>query len=138
MAIQPRFSAVKFPSVDPILASPAPQGLVKDLRVFFDAMWTELEQDLNTRLLITNLGSVTITGAATTGTFTFPAGRVEPNTTYFVVATPITVTGAAAAGASRIRSIAKTATAVTLTVEAAPAGVTSVAFDVVIFRDPAP
>ncbi len=81
----------------------------------------------------TNLrGTVTVTGAATTGVVTF--GTAEPNATYYLVCTPISSTGAPAAGSNRIVSIAKLAATATITVEVAPGVGNTVVFDWVLIR----
>lgn len=76
-------------------------------------------------------GQVTVSGAATTGSVTFaiPEFLVGGVATYNLRLTPVTVSAAASAGSSRVRSIAKTATGFTVTVEAAPGVGESVTFD---------
>lgn len=113
-------------------------ALLVQLNRQLDWLWEQISNEFQQRYEVTNLSAVTVSGAATTGTFTFAAANEEPDTSYYVVITPITVTGAAAAGASRVRSVSKTVTAVTFTVEAAPGAGTSVAFDVAVFRVPVP
>lgn len=77
-------------------------------------------------------GSFQIAGAATTATITF--SRNEANTSYFVSITPTAKTGAPAAGANRVVSVAKSTTGFVVTVEAAPGGATDVSFDWIIVR----
>lgn len=77
-------------------------------------------------------GSFQIAGAATTATITF--SRTEANTSYFVSITATAKTGAPAAGANRVVSVAKATTGFTVTVEAAPGGATDVSFDWIIVR----
>lgn len=77
-------------------------------------------------------GSFQIAGAATTATITF--SRNEANTSYFVSITATAKTGAPAAGAHRVVSVAKSTTGFVVTVEAAPGGVTDVSFDWIIVR----
>lgn len=75
-------------------------------------------------------GSITVTGAATTGALTFT--NPMQDTTYVVSVVASAVSAGAAAGASRIRSIAKTRNGITVTVEAAPSGSETVTFDVLV------
>lgn len=77
-------------------------------------------------------GTATVADAATTAVWTFSAAEVD--TSYFITAASATVTGAASAGSSRIRSIAKATDKITITVEAAPGAGTSVAFDCILIR----
>lgn len=74
-------------------------------------------------------GSVTVTGAATTGTASFTA---QATATYALSLTPASVTGAPAASSSVVRSIAKTTTGFTVTVQVAPGVGTSVTFDYLV------
>lgn len=77
-------------------------------------------------------GSLTITEANTTGTVTF--GTAEPNGTYFLAVTPMTASGGATAGSTRVRSVSKTGANFVVTIEAAPGAGESVSFDWVLIR----
>lgn len=75
---------------------------------------------------------VTVTGAATTGVYNFSPAQVDTN--YRVMATPQTSTGAPPDGAFIVADIAKTTNDITLTVRAAPGGVDTVTFNLLIVR----
>lgn len=109
-------------------------GLLESIRRNLDKLYETLWQDFYSRPFCSNMGlaAITITGAATTGVWTLPV--VEVDTSYMVVVTPASSTGAPAAGSNRILSYTKTVTAVTITLEAAPAGVATVTFDLATIR----
>lgn len=75
----------------------------------------------------TERGTLTLTGVATTVAQVFEIPVHDAS--YRLAITPITVTGSAAAGSSRVRSIAKSTTGFTVTFEAAPSGTEVVTFD---------
>lgn len=77
-------------------------------------------------------GTFTVADAATTGSATF--NIPEHDTAYRLSIEPVTLSGSPSAGASRVRSIAKTTSGFTATVEAAPGAGTSVTFDWVLVR----
>ena len=85
----------------------------------------------NTKLI--EHGQVTISGTATTGDFTFASA--EPDTTYFVGATPVAETGTPAAGARDVKTVTKATDKFTLNLVAAPGAGTSVTFDVQALRN---
>lgn len=105
-----------------------------------DFLWFILQSDFLSRPFLSNfkLGGITITGAATTGTWTFTdqLGNAQPetDTNYMLVVTPSSSTGAPAAGSNRVLSYTKTVNGATITLEAAPAGVASQTFDLAILR----
>lgn len=72
-------------------------------------------------------GTLTVSAGATTAAVAFDVPTHD--TRYRILPTPVTVSGGATAGSSRVRSIAKTTTGFTITVEAAPGGAESVVFD---------
>ena len=77
-------------------------------------------------------GIAQISGANTSTTVTFV--NTEPNTSYYIVATPVSSTGSPAAGSNRVTSISKSTTGFTINVEAAPVGAATVTFDWVMVR----
>lgn len=77
-------------------------------------------------------GTVSVVDAASTGTVTFNVPEFDTN--YKLTVVPVTITGGATAGASRIRSISKATGGFTVTVETAPGAGTSVDFDWTISR----
>jgi len=89
--------------------------------------------DVTIASMLPPAGQITIADLATTGAFTLTPAQVD--TSYYVSITPVTVTGAATAGSSRVRSVAKATGTVTITVETAPGAGTSVTFDIVVRRN---
>lgn len=81
------------------------------------------------------VGSVTVSGAATTGVVTWTGDDVQDDASYNVVFGAITLTGAPAANSTVIRSTAKLTTGFTITVAAAPGVGTDVTFDYQIQRN---
>ena len=80
-----------------------------------------------------NLGGViTVTGAATSQALTFATPEADAG--YRIVASPLAITGAPAAGSNQVTKVDRTATGFTLNVEAAPGGTTSVTFAWFLFR----
>lgn len=77
-------------------------------------------------------GTIQVSGAATTATFTFV--NAEPDADYRIVLTPVTVAGGAVVASTRIIGVSKTTTGFTITVEAAPGGVGIVTFDWILVR----
>ena len=77
-------------------------------------------------------GSVTVSGAATTGSATFSSALDDA--LYSVALTRTGVTGSPAANSDAVASIAKTASGFTVTVKAAPGAGTAVTFDYVAIR----
>lgn len=77
-------------------------------------------------------GQIAVANAATTGAVVFTTA--ETDAVYFLAVTPVSVTGAPAAGSNRITQIAKTNTGFTITVEVAPGAGTSVTFDWILIR----
>ena len=80
---------------------------------------------------------ITVTGAATSGSYAFPTPYTEPDTTYDVIAQVCSSTGAPAAGSNRVVSIDKLTTGCTINVEAAPGGVATRKFICILVRQPA-
>lgn len=107
----------------------------RELDHYLDLLWEEIARPINATVYATNAGQVTVSGAGTTGAATL--NIEEPDTSFQVLLTPVTVSSGAAAGASRVRSVAKTVTGITVTVEAAPGAGESVVFDYVVVRVPA-
>ena len=77
-------------------------------------------------------GTATVTGAATTATWTFTTA--EPDVNYYPVATAVSSTGGPAAGSNRVLSITKNAGSVVVNTEVAPGGAATVTFDIHIIR----
>ena len=77
-------------------------------------------------------GLVQVTGANTSATVTFTTA--EPNANYFIVATPVELINAPAAGSNRVTSITKTASGFTINVEVAPGGTGIVTFNWIMVR----
>ena len=97
-----------------------------------DAATAQTAADLaNTKLI--EHGQVTISGTATTGDFTFTSA--EPDTTYFVGATPVADSGTPAAGSKDISTVTKATDKFTLNLATAPGAGNSVTFDVQALRN---
>ena len=80
-----------------------------------------------------NLGGiVTVTGAATSQTFTFATAEIDAG--YRIVISPLAITGVPAAGSNRITKVDRLAGSFTVHVEAAPGGATAVTFAWLLFR----
>jgi hypothetical protein len=77
-------------------------------------------------------GSFTVSGAVDNVAVTFTTAQVD--TTYKIIASVTGITGAPAAGAHDLESIAKTTTGFTATVVTAPGAATSVTFDFILVR----
>lgn len=77
-------------------------------------------------------GALYFLGAASTATVTFATAEADAN--YRVQTTVNDVTGAVAAGSNRVKSIAKTTTGFTVTLEAAPGAGCDTTFSWMIFR----
>ncbi len=105
-----------------------------------DFLWFILRADFLSRPWLANFknAAITISGADTTGTWTFTdqlgKARAETDTDYMLVVTPVSSTGAPAAGSNRVLSYTKTKTSVTISIEVAPGGATSVTFDLALLR----
>jgi hypothetical protein len=78
--------------------------------------------------------SVTITGAANTGVWTFD--NAETNVAYTIQHSVTGQTGVPSVGAFTIIDVAKTINGVTITLSAAPAGSASVTYDLLLIRGP--
>ena len=77
-------------------------------------------------------GLVQITDTNTSATVTFSSA--EPNATYYIVATPVSVTGTPATGSNRVTTISKSTTGFTINVEVAPGSTNSVTFNWIMVR----
>lgn len=121
------------------LPFPKPAELIQDEKGRYREAWYRflfnlhaLVMRLANRPQLQAIGTVTVTGAATTGTATL--GLAQPDASYSVFLTASTVSGAPAASSTVVRSISKTTTGFTVTVQAAPGGATSVTLNYAIMR----
>jgi len=88
--------------------------------------------DIESTLAADKVGTATVSEANTSIAVTFAAA--EPDTSYFLAVTPISKSGAPAAGSNRVDHIDKTTGGFTLHVETAPGVGTSVTFDWTLTR----
>lgn len=79
-------------------------------------------------------GRITISDAATTADFTFPADDQEVDANYFVTASPSAFTGTPAAGSREVVSHARATNKVTINTAVAPGVGNSITFDVTVRR----
>lgn len=77
-------------------------------------------------------GVIEVSGASSSAVFTFT--NVEPDTAYYIVATPIYKAGSPAAGSNRVLQIVTSVSGFTLYVEAAPGAGTLVGFNWIMVR----
>lgn len=81
-----------------------------------------------------NGGQLTVSETATTATFTFDSAKVQPDTSYLIVALTSSTSGGPPIGSTQIINVAKTVDDFTITINVAPGAGKSVTFDWFLFR----